>query len=281
MRVNWDVSKYLKLNILLIPLCILFLFMMFSLSSFAENRIKLGTTTSVQDTGLLDKLLPEFEKETGLKVDVIAVGSGKAFKLGESGDVDVILVHDKNGEIKFVNAGYGVNRKGIMHNDFIILGPKKDPASVKKAKTALDAFKTIYKNKALFISRGDDSGTNRKEKQLWSELKIKPEGEWYREAGQGMSAVIFMADNQKAYTLSDRGTYLAVKDKIDLNLLYQGDPKLKNYYSVIVINPKKNKNVKYNDAMKFAKFLTSKKAQEIIKNFKKSGQQMFYPDVIK
>jgi tungstate transport system substrate-binding protein len=247
----------------------------------AETRLRMSTTTSTQNSGLLDVLLPPFEKENNCKVDVIAVGTGKALKLGSRGDVDVVFVHARKAEDKFVADGFGVDRKDVMHNDFVIVGPKSDPDGLKKAKTAVEAFKLLTKGKADFISRGDDSGTNKKEKQLWKAAGITPKGKWYIEAGQGMGAVLMMAFNKKAYTLADRGTYIAYEGKIDLVIVFQGDKALYNPYGIIAVNPKKFPKVNFKLAKKFINYVTGPEGQKIIANYKKKGKQLFFPDAIK
>jgi tungstate transport system substrate-binding protein len=244
-------------------------------------HLKLATTTSTENSGLLAELLPVFEKEHNIVVDVIAVGTGKAIQLGENGDVDVILVHARAAEDKFVQEGYGVNRKDLMHNDFVILGPPEDPAGIKGMASASEALQKISSSQTHFISRGDDSGTHKKEKALWEQAGISPAGVWYKEVGQGMGAVITMSNDMGAYTLADRGTYLAMKSKIDLVVLVEADPGLFNPYGVIAVNPDKHSHVKYNEAILFINFLISQQGQDIIRNFKKEGQVLFYPDVIK
>jgi len=246
-----------------------------------QQRLRLATTTSTENTGLLDVLIPAFTNRTGIKVDVIAVGTGKAITLGENGDVDIIMVHARSREDSFVSDGYGVNRRNLMHNDFVILGPPDDPAGISSVKDAAKAFKKIQLTKSSFISRGDDSGTNTKEKELWNTAGVIPAGKWYKEAGQGMGAVITMANDMQGYTLSDRGTYLALRDKIDLAVLVEGDPKLFNPYGVIAVNPAIHDGINYEDAMRLIAFLTSGEGQSIIKNFQKNGEKLFYPDVIK
>jgi len=246
-----------------------------------QPRLRLATTTSTENTGLLDVLIPAFTNRTGIKVDVIAVGTGKAITLGENGDVDIIMVHARSREDSFVSDGYGVNRRNLMHNDFVILGPPDNPAGINPVKDAAKAFKKIQLTKSSFISRGDDSGTNTKEKELWNTAGVTPEGKWYKEAGQGMGAVITMANDMQGYTLSDRGTYLALKDKIDLAVLVEGDPKLFNPYGVIAVNPAIHDGINYEGAMRLIAFLTSGEGQSIIKNFQKNGENLFYPDVIK
>ncbi len=247
----------------------------------AEKRLRMSTTTSTQNSGLLDVLLPPFEKANNVKVDVLAVGTGKALKLGQNGDVDVVFVHARPAEDKFVAAGYGVNRKDVMHNDFVIVGPKSDPAKLKEAKTSAEAFKKLAEGKAPFVSRGDDSGTNKKEKAIWKLAGIKPEGKWYLEAGQGMGPVLLMASEKQGYTLSDRGTYIAYEDKINLPILFQGDKDLFNPYGIIAVNPKKHPNAQYELAMKFIEYVTGPEGQKIIRNYKKKGKELFYPDAIK
>ncbi len=244
------------------------------------RHLKLATTTSTENSGLLDVLLPVFEKETGIKVDVIAVGTGKAIALGENGDVDIIMVHARAREDEFVDQEFGVDRHDLMHNDFVILGPENDPAEINALGNAAEAFKRISSSKSSFISRADDSGTNIKEKYLWQEAGISPSGTWYKEAGQGMGAVITMANDMDAYTLSDRGTYLSMRDNTDLVILSEGDRRLFNPYGIIAVNPEKHDGINFEDSEKLINFLTSKEGQRIIKNYKKNGQQLFYPDVI-
>lgn len=253
---------------------------MVSLSSSvtAEERLRMSTTTSTENSGLLKVLLPPFEKSCDCKVDVIAVGTGKALKLGETGDVDVVFVHARELEEKFVADGFGVNRKDVMYNDFVIIGPKNDPAGIKQSKDAADAFSKIASKNAIFISRGDESGTHQKEKEMWKGAGITPKGSWYVEAGQGMGEVINMATERQGYTLTDRGTYIAYKKKSDLVLLYEGDKALFNPYGVIAVNPKKHPHVKYDLVMKFIDFLTTREGQEIIANFKVNGEQLFFPN---
>jgi len=247
----------------------------------AETRLRMSTTTSTEASGLLKVLLPPFEKANNVKVDVISVGTGKALKLGENGDVDVVFVHARAAEDKFVADGFGVDRRDVMYNDYVIVGPKDDPAKVKEAKTAADAFKRIAEAKAEFVSRGDDSGTNKKEKQLWKAAGITPAGSWYIEAGRGMGAVLQMAFDKKAYTLADRGTFIAYESKIDLVILSQGDKGLFNPYGVIAVNPKKHPKVSYELAKKFIDFVTGPEGQKIIGDFKLNGKQLFFPDAKK
>jgi tungstate transport system substrate-binding protein len=247
----------------------------------AETRLRMSTTTSTENSGLLRVLLPPFEKAHNLKVDVIAVGTGKALKLGENGDVDVVFVHARKAEDKFVADGFGVDRKDVMYNDFVIVGPSTDPDGLKEAKTAVDAFKRLAEGKADFISRGDDSGTHKMEKQLWDAAGIKPQGPWYIEAGRGMGAVLQMAFDKKGYTLADRGTFIAYENKIDLKLLFQGDKALFNPYGVIAVNPKKHPSAQYDLAKKFIAYVTGPEGQKIIADYKISGKQVFFPDAAK
>ncbi len=248
----------------------------------AEIRLKLGTTTSVDNTGLLGVLLPPFEKMFGVRVDVIAVGTGKAMELGKNGDVDVILVHAKEAEEEFIKEGFGVNRRDVMFNDFVILGPPNDPAGIRGMKDVVSAMKKIAEKKYPFVSRGDNSGTHQREKSIWQQTKIQPSGKWYMEAGQGMETTLQIAHEKRAYVLSDRGTYLAYKPKTDMQILVEGDfAKLGNPYSIIAINPAKYKHVNYVYAMALIGWVTSVEGQKIIGNFKsQSGEIMFYPTAI-
>ncbi|MEW6140883.1 MAG: extracellular solute-binding protein [Thermodesulfobacteriota bacterium] len=245
------------------------------------DRLKMSTTTSTENSGLLKVLLPPFEKKTGCKVDVIAVGTGKALKLGENGDVDVVFVHARPAEDKFVADGHGVDRRDVMYNDFVIVGPSTDPAGLKQAKTAEEAVKLLAAGKAPFISRGDDSGTHKMEKQLWKKAGITPSGPWYIEAGQGMGAVLQMAYDKKGYTLADRGTFIAYEGKTDLALLFEGDKSLHNPYGVIAVNPEKHPSVNFECAKKFVVFVTSPEGQGIIASFTLNGKQLFFPSAAK
>lgn len=247
----------------------------------ATEHIRLATTTSTDNSGLLDELLPVFLEQTGIEVDIIAVGTGKAIAHGENGDVDLILVHARSREDAFVEEGYGVNRKDVMHNDFIILGPAEDPAEIREETSAADAFRKISSAGKDFLSRGDDSGTHTKEKYLWTSAGITPTGLWYKETGQGMGSVLTMTNEVQGYTLSDRGTYLAMKDKLDLQVLLEGDSILFNPYGVIAVNPELHDHVNYEGAMKFISFITSAEGQVIIGGFKKNSEQLFYPDAVR
>jgi tungstate transport system substrate-binding protein len=245
----------------------------------AQERLKVSSTTSTDNTGLFQALNPPFEKKFGCRVDVIAVGTGKALKIGEMGDSDVVFVHSRPAEDTFVAAGHGVNRRDVMYNDFIIIGPAKDPAGIRGTKDAKKTLAAIAKAGSLFISRGDDSGTHKKEKSLWKKAGIAPKGRWYSEAGQGMGAVIQIANEKLAYTLADRGTYLAYKNKVALEILCEGDPDLFNPYGIMAVNPAKHPQVNYVLAMAYIGWVTCPEGQKIIREFgkEKFGQPLFIP----
>lgn len=245
-------------------------------------RLRLATTTSTQDTGLLDVLNPPFEKKMNMKVDVIAVGTGKALELGSRGDVDVVLVHAREAEDKFMADGFGVNRRDVMYNDFVIVGPASDPAGIKGMSDSVAALRKIAAAQTVFISRGDDSGTHKKELSLWAKTGIKPVGAWYAEAGQGMGPVLTMANEKQAYTLSDRGTYLAYKGKVGLALLCEGGKDLLNPYGVMAVNPAKFPHAKYKEAMAYVEWITSAEGQSIIREYGKDrfGEPLFIPTAI-
>ena len=244
----------------------------------AVTRLKMATTTSVQDSGLMSYLLPYFEKRCGCKVDVIAVGSGQALRLAENGDVDLILVHDPAGEQEFVSRGLGINRRTIMVNDFVILGPPSDPAGIKGAKDAVQAFTAIYKTRSTFISRGDASGTHQKELAVWKKANIKPTGRWYLEVGQGMGAVLTMAHEKKAYTISDRGSYvMRMKQLTNLRILVEGDANLINPYSVMQVNPGRFPSVQSDLARQLIEWLSSGQGQDLIASYTVDGHLLFRP----
>jgi tungstate transport system substrate-binding protein len=247
----------------------------------AQKNIIMATTTSTQDTGLLDVLLPIFEKKTGYFVKTIAVGSGQAMAMGQKGEADVLLVHSPAAEQKFMAEGYGVNRRLVMHNDFIILGPPADPARIKGLKKAAEAFKQIAGTASLFVSRGDNSGTHAKEKDIWKAAGVNPAGQkWYQETGLGMGQTLGVAAEKKGYTLADRGTYLALKKGLGLDALVEGDGILLNIYHVIEVNPQKWPKVNVAGAKAFSDFMVSKETQAIIKTFgaDKYGSPLFFPD---
>ncbi len=257
---------------LLILTCLL----AFAGNALAIEHLRLATTTSTENSGLLAELLPPFEKANNCQVDVIAVGTGKAIKLGVNGDVDVVMVHARSKEDKFVADGDGVDRRDVMYNDFIILGPASDPAGIKGTSDVAAALQKIAATQSTFVSRGDDSGTHAREKQLWQQAGVQPAGDWYLEAGRGMGEVIVMAGEREGYTLSDRGTYLAFMQKTELEIAVEGDAGLANPYGVIMVNPEKHPHVKVELAKKFLDYLVSEQARELITGFRKNGEQLFY-----
>lgn len=253
----------------------------FLASAFGQSpaipRLRIATTTSTEQSGLLAAILPVFEKETGYKTEVVAVGTGASLKIGEKGDCDVVIVHARALEDAFMANGFGADRKDLMYNDFIVLGPASDPAGVGKTKSAFEAFGAIAKAGAIFVSRGDKSGTDVKEKDIWKAVGIAPAGSaWYKEAGQGMSQVIMMADQMGGYTLSDRATWLAMKGKAQLKILSEGDKLYFNPYGVITVNPKKWPQTNYAGAVVLMNWLTSPKGQALIAGYKIGGEQCFY-----
>ncbi|MFV9510081.1 substrate-binding domain-containing protein [Tepidibacillus sp. LV47] len=239
------------------------------------TTLRLATTTSTQDSGLLDYLLPVFEKKYNVKVEVLAQGTGQAIETASRGDADVILVHAKKAEEKFVAEGHGIKRYDVMYNDFVIVGPKNDPDQI-KGKSVVDAFKALTKGKAPFVSRGDDSGTNKKELDIWKKLGITPKGDWYQAVGKGMGDTLTMTSEEQGYTLTDRATYSFMKDKLNLEILVEGDKDLLNPYGVIAVNPDKHPGVNYKDAQKFIDFILSKEGQQLIKDYKVNGNQLFF-----
>ena len=291
--------------------CIVSLVMMFSVSAtgvFAADIIKMSTTTSTQSSGLLDVLLPALEKDTGIQVKVFAKGTGAAIRDGMDGNVDILFVHAKDREEKFVEEGYGAYRLAVMHNDFVIVGPASDPAGIKGMNDAGGALKKIAEAKATFVSRGDDSGTHTKEQDLWklSGLPLEKEsievvkddkkstlsfmhpgglGEWYMSIGQGMGKTLTYAEEKQGYALTDRGTYLNYKfgrkESLDLEILCEGDPELFNPYGIIPVSPKKFPHVKFELADRMAKWLISERAQKLIADYKIEGKQAFFPDAMK
>lgn len=295
-----------KLGVLSLFALILTLMLGVQNTPASDKVLTMSTTTSTQASGLLDLLLPEFKKDTGIDVKVIAKGTGAAIRDGRDGNVDIIFVHAKAREEAFVKEGFGTKRYAVMHNDFIIIGPEKDPAGIKGLKCAKDALKKIAESKSVFVSRGDDSGTHTKEQALWKETGLKlatktteitkkgkkksitftyPEGDFYVSLGQGMGKTITFADEKQVYTLADRGTYLKYKlgntTPVDLIILCEGDADLANPYGIIPVNPKKYPHVKQDFAIKFAGWIVSEKGQSLIKNYKLLGKQLFYPDAIK
>lgn len=249
----------------------------------ANPNIILATTTSTQDSGLLDVLVPMFEEQTGFKVQTIAVGTGEALKMGEDGNADVLLVHAPSSEVVFMSGGNGKDRFLVMHNDFIIVGPADDPANIKEL-IPKEAFAAIYNAGASFVSRGDDSGTHKKELDFWTKAEFDPAGQsWYIETGQGMGASLTVASEKGAYILTDRATYLANRENLSLEVLLEGDKALLNVYHVITVNPDKWPKMNYAGALAFANFMTDPATQEVIGQFgvDKFGQPLFYPDADK
>ncbi len=248
----------------------------------AETRIKCASTTSTENSGLFKYLLPIFEKKTGIHVDVVAVGTGAAIEIGKRGDADVVFVHAKQQELKAVEEGYFVNRHDVMYNDFVIIGPGSDPLQIKGLTSATEAFKKIAAAGGPFVSRGDKSGTNTKELAIWKAAGIDPKGQkWYLEAGQGMEKTQRVANEKKAYTLTDRGTWLATKDKdkLEMVIVLEKDPVLFNQYGVMAVNPEKHKQVKYQEAMQFVDWLISPEGQQTIAGFKDAhDNQLFVPN---
>ncbi len=242
----------------------------------AEDILRLSTTTSTENSGLLKALLPAFEAKHHIKVQVISVGTGKALELAKNGDVDVTLVHARSAEDKFVTDGHGVNRRDVMYNDFIIVGPTEDPAHVAGSKDVIAALKRIAASKVKFISRGDNSGTDQMEQSYWKEAGAKPEGRAYVSAGIGMGEVLTMAAQMQAYTLTDRATYVAYRAKTGLSVLVEGDVKMFNPYGIIAVNPAKYKDINFRAANLLIEWLTSSEGQQKINEFRVDGQQLFF-----
>jgi tungstate transport system substrate-binding protein len=275
-------KRMIGTKIILWTVVSLFILMGSSMAFAQTKTVILSTTTSTQDSGLLDVLIPIFEKNTGYFVKTIAVGSGQAMAMGQKGEADVLLVHSPAAEKTFVAEGYGINRRLIMHNDFIIVGPPEDSAKIKGIKSASEAFKKMAASDALFLSRGDNSGTNAKEKAIWKAAGIDPEKEkWYQQTGLGMGQTLSVTAEKKGYTLADRGTYLALKKNLGLEILVEGDAILLNIYHVIEVNPAKWPKVNAAGGKAFADFMVSKETQTIIKTFgvEKFGSALFFPDV--
>ncbi len=244
------------------------------------GTIRLATTTSTENSGLLERLLPPFEARFGAEVHVIAVGTGRALALARRGDADVLLVHAPSAEEAFVETGCGVNRRAVMANDFVLLGPAADPAGAAKADSAPAALAAVARAEARFASRGDDSGTHNKERALWAEAGHQPAGAWYMEVGQGMGATLLLADEKRAYCLSDRGTYLAMRDTIDLAVRFEGAPVLRNPYSIIAVNPARHPDVNYAGAMALIGWVTSPRGQAIIGGFQVGDEVLFHPTAV-
>ncbi|MBI4691107.1 MAG: substrate-binding domain-containing protein [Nitrospirae bacterium] len=263
-----------------------FLVLQFTISQpDAETRIRCASTTSTQNSGLFDYILPIFEKKTVIKVDVIAAGTGAAIEIGKRGDADVVIVHAKEQELKAVEEGYFVERHDVMYNDFIIIGPSNDPIKINGTKSAAEAFRKIAVSAYPFISRGDKSGTHTKELSIWKKTGIDPKSSewflWYMEVGQGMEKTQRIANEKRAYTLTDRGTWLATKDKdkLEMIIVLEGDPIMFNQYGVMAVNPERHKHVKYKEVMQFINWIISKEGQDAIASFKdKNENQLFIPN---
>lgn len=267
-------------NIVLILLNLLLIICASNVQAETE-RLRLATTTSTDNSGLLHVLHPAFEQKYNIKVDVISVGTGKALRLAENGDVDVLMVHAPAAEIKFVEAGYGIERLPVMHNDFIIVGPASDPAGLKQAYDLEEAMQKLVDGKHGFVSRGDDSGTHKKEMRLWQRVDANPDGDWYMSVGQGMGVVLRIASDKSAYALTDRGTYLAFMDKLELDVVFENDAALYNPYHVIIVNPEKHPHTQVSMAQKYVDFIRGPEGQELIRSFRVNGKVLFHPDVIK
>ena len=256
---------------------LLFGLLVAALQPALARDILLSTTTSTENSGLLKALLPAFEKKHGVRFHVISVGTGKALELGKNGDVDVVLVHARPSEDKFVADGHGVNRRDVMYNDFILVGAQEDPLALRGTRDVIAAFRKLGEGRAKFISRGDNSGTDQMEKAYWKEAGVAPKGAWFVSAGLGMGEVLTMSGEMKAYTLSDRATYGAYRAKSGLDILVQGDPKMFNPYGIIAVSPKKYPDINFDGAMKLIEWITSKEGQDLIAGFKVNGEQLFFP----
>lgn len=265
---------------LLVIIAILITSGVFIAGAVQNKDIILATTTSTVDTGLLDKLIPDFEKKTGYIVKTIGVGTGKALKMGENGEADVLLTHAPSSEKPLVDKGIVVNYQLVMHNDFIVVGPAEDPAKIKGTKLSADAFKKIAEKSAIFVSRGDDSGTHKKELELWKNAGLKPDGDWYQQSGSGMGQTLLIASEKKGYTLTDRGTYLAQQKNIHLDIMVQGEKNLLNIYHVMQVDAKKFPKVNQQGAQAFVEYMISQGTQKMIADFGKDkyGQALFVPD---
>jgi len=266
---------------LIVPLMVLLLTCIFS-SLSADARIRCASTTSTQNSGLFDYILPIFEQKTGIKVDVVAVGTGAAIELGKRGDVDFVFVHAKEQELKAVEEGFFVNRHDVMYNDFVLIGPSDDPLQIRGIKSVEQAFREIAKNGYPFVSRGDKSGTHTKELSIWEKINVDPKGGiWYLDVGQGMAKTQRIANEKRAYTLTDRGTWLATKDKdkLDMIIVVEGDSLLFNQYGVMAVNPDKHKHVRYHEAMKFISWIISQEGQQAIASYTdRKGNRLFIPN---
>ncbi len=258
-------------------LAICFLLTILATPVLAETII-CASTTSTQNSGLFDHILPIFERETGIKVNVVAQGTGAALESGKRGDADVVFVHAKSLELKLVEEGYFTDRHDVMYNDFVIIGPSEDPAGIRSADSAKGALQMIFETGGPFISRGDNSGTHKKELSLWESVGLVPQRPWYMEVGQGMSKTQRIANEKRAYTITDRGTWLSKKDELDLVVLLEGDNALFNQYGVMAVSKKLHSHVKYDETMKFIRWLVSAGGQEAIGSYRVNGEILFHPN---
>lgn len=250
----------------------------------AQKSIVVSSTTSTEQSGLFKHLLPAFENKTGIQVKVVAVGTGQALDIGRRGDADVVFVHDKTAEEKFINEGFGVERLEVMYNDFILIGPKQDPAKIGKSKDIESALKKIAQNKSAFVSRGDKSGTHAAELRFWKNANIdvnQSKDSWYKETGSGMGPALNTASAMNAYILADRGTWISFKNRGDLEIIVEGDPKLFNQYGVILVNPSKHAQVKKSEGQMFIDWIVSSDGQATIASYKLNGEQLFFPNAKK
>jgi tungstate transport system substrate-binding protein len=256
--------------------CSLYLWLAVAGAFAQERSIMLASTTSTEQSGLFAYILPLFQSQTGIAVKVVAAGTGQALAIGARGDADALLVHDRSGEEKFMADGHGIDRRPVMFNDFIVIGPNSDPAGIRKAKTAKEAFARIAAIRALFVSRGDDSGTHRMERRQWQAAELNPEGSWYRETGQGMGPTLNIASELAAYSLTDRATWANFTRRRDLDILFEGDPGLFNPYSSILVNPAKNPAIQAGDARIWHDWITSVPGHAAIESFRIDGKQVFF-----
>lgn len=270
------------MNLFFKPIWLVSIFLLSNIGLADESPyILLQSTTSTKNSGLYDYILPKFKQDSGIDVRVVAVGTGQAIKNAQNGDADVLIVHAKSREEKFVREGYGLKRHELMYNDFIIVGPEEDPARVKKSLKVIEALSDIANTKAIFVSRGDDSGTHIKEISLWQLAGVdarKDSGTWYREAGAGMGATLNTAVSMNAYTLADRSTWISFGNKQEHTIVFEDEPPLHNQYSVIAINPEKHPHVKSDYVNTFIEWLVSDRGQSIIASYKVQGQQLFFPN---
>jgi len=262
---------------IVIPAILALLIILFICSGGHGDALKMATTTSVENSGLLDVLIPAFEKDTGIKIHAFACGTGWALKHAENGDVDIVLTHAPAMEKKFIEMGFGVNRTEIFYNDFILAGPEDAIKTFKNFKGVSQVFAKIAENKLLFVSRGDNSGTHIKEMEIWSKAGLAPRGKWYMETGQGMGSTLKITDEKKGFCLTDRGTFISYEDKIDLGIVFTGGEEMKNIYSVMMVNPKRYPHIKYIEAGKFIGWINSGAGRNIAGGVRKNGKRLFFP----